>query len=575
MPSFSTILEEAAAQSPDKRLFVFPETRSRPAETLTYGDLASHARAAAYVLALHARRGDRAVLMFPTGSAFWEAFFGCLAHGVIAVPVNIPNLNRSSEMLRQVCRDCSPAVLMTDSRTADLLQRRADRHPWFDGLRVITPDDWRGNPGCAAIEASRGSETAFLQYTSGSTARPKGVQVSHDNLLANAEMIRRAMGIRTGGDIGVTWLPHYHDMGLVGSYLETLFTRNTTWCLQPEDFVLNPAMWLRLISEHQAGICGGPDFAYRLCFEKCGADEIGNIDLSSWRVAYIGAERIREQTLHRFSEKFAAAGFRKSAFFPCYGLGEATLLATGGPAESDPVIRSVSVSALGDNLVLPPKSDADTIRLVGSGSTIDGCRVMILDSVSLCPLDDEHVGEIFLSGASVTDGCFHDSAASEAVLRALTPGGTSQRYLRTGDLGFVSAGQLFVTGRTREIIIVRGRNLYPDDIEQHISQAHDTVEPGGIAAFGVDVDGQESLVIAAELRRTAVNLSSPESVMSKLRHLVTEGFGISPADILLLRPASIPRTSSGKLKRVELRNLYSAGTLESLFRQNSEPAGGQ
>jgi acyl-CoA synthetase (AMP-forming)/AMP-acid ligase II len=408
---------------------------------------------------------------------------------------------------------------------------------------------------------------AFLQYTSGSTARPKGICISHSNLIANLTMIRDRMGIQTGEDFGVTWLPHYHDMGLVGSYLTTMFTRNTTWCLQPEDFALQPSRWLQLISEHHAGVCGSPDFAYRLCIEKTTDQQAAELDLSSWRVAYIGAERIRPDTLREFAEKFGPSGFRLSAFFPCYGLGETTLLACGGPPEAAPVLREVSTSALARGLIQSAVSDDDRTGLVGSGQTFEGSNIVIVDSKSGQRCGDDVIGEIFVSGPSVTCGYFQREDLNRQLFRDMVTGGVPGRYLQTGDLGFLSDGQLFITGRTREIIIIRGRNLSPEDIEERTGTAHQALQPGATVAFSFERNGQESLVIASELRRSEAKLENPEPVFEAIRQAAVAGSGVNPSDILLMRPASIPRTSSGKLKRLEVRGNYQNNTIDFLFRE--------
>ena len=569
MKSICSILDEAASEGSDNPLFVFPETRWSSEVVLTYGNLASRSAAVGRVLAERARPGDRALLLFPTGAAFWEAFMGCLAGGVIAVPLNIPNLNRCSEQLQEICRDCSPSILMTDERTADLLNKRADMHPVLSQLPVMTPDRWRREQCAFGDVRPKEDAIAFLQYTSGSTARPKGVQVSHGNLLANLTMIRNRMGIRMYEDSGVTWLPHYHDMGLVGSYLTTLFTKNTTLCLPPEEFVLRPARWLQLISDHGASICGGPDFAYRLCVEKIDDDQVPAIDLSSWRIAYIGAERIRSETLRRFAEKFSPCGFRNTSFFPCYGLGEATLMATGGPPEAAPVVRQVSSTALMSNRIEPPASAEDCTSLVGSGQTFEGSKVAILELETNRRLADDQIGEVFLSGPSVTHGYFNRKQLNEETFRDLMIDGRLERFLQTGDLGFLSGSELFITGRTREIIIVRGRNLCPEDIEQRIGEAHEALMPGGAVAFSADRNGQESLMIAAELQRSVVKMVCFETVIAAVRHRVVEAFGVNPTEIMLLRPASIPRTSSGKLRRLAVRDSYIDGTINCLIRESS------
>lgn len=567
MKSCCSILAEAASEVPDKPLFVFPETRWRSEETLTYGELASRAGAAARTLSHDAHFGDRALLLFATGPAVWEALWGCLAAGVIAVPLKTPNLNRRSEQLEQVCRDCTPSVVMTDEETANLLTRRAEVHPYFSRLSVITPDQWRIERRELAPKRLTGDVTAYLQYTSGSTSRPKGVQISHGNLLANAELIRRGMEIRIFDDRGVTWLPHYHDMGLVGGYLETLFTKNTSWCLPPEEFALRPEHWLQLISKHSASICGGPDFAYRFCADRVKEKHLEGVDLSCWRVAYIGAERIRPETLQGFTERFSPYGFRDSAFFPCYGLAEATLMATGGPAEASPVVRRVSSSALLENRIAPPGSEADATTLAGSGKAFEESPIVILDPTTGRPVGDDHIGEVFVSGPAVTRGYFNRSELNNELFRDMIIDGRPERFLQTGDLGFLSEGELFITGRTKEMMIVRGRNLYPDDIERLTCEAHKALEPGGAVAFSVELAGQESLVIATEVRRSAVNMDVFEPVLAAIRHRIVEAFGVTPSEILLLRPATIPRTSSGKLRRLDVRRSYVDGSIRGLVRE--------
>ncbi|MCA9008154.1 MAG: fatty acyl-AMP ligase [Planctomycetaceae bacterium] len=569
MQTICSVLKDAAAELPEKPLFIFPETRWCGEEVLTYSGLVQKSAQASRAISACADRGERALLLFPAGAAFWEAFMGCLACGVVAVPLNIPNINRPSAPLQEVCKDCSPSVLLTDDKTAELLTRRADKHPWFSQLAVITPDHWRAETGQSAFDSLTLNRPAFLQYTSGSTASPRGVQISHANLLANLEMIRDSMRIRVNEDTGVTWLPHYHDMGLVGGYLETLFTKNTTLCLPPEDFALRPARWLELISESRASVCGGPGFAYRMCVEKISQDQLAGLDLSSWRVAYVGAERIRPETLLRFNEKFQPAGFQESSFFPCYGLGEATLLVTGGPAGEPPQIRRVSAAALMHHRIAAPGSADDGISLCSSGQTVSGTDVVILNTVDSTILPDEMIGEIFLSGPSLTDGYFNRHDLNQELFRELTIAGRTQRYLQTGDLGFLANGQLFITGRTKEIIIVRGRNLYPEDIEQQVSAAHPALTSAGVVAFSVDSDGEESLVVAVEMPRAATDMESPENVIAAIRQCIAAGSGVNPKAILLLPPFSIPRTSSGKPRRLMIRASYLQGSLNCVAKEEN------
>ncbi len=569
MKSIRMTLNKVASEEPEKVLFTFPETRWNSEERLTYRGLATRSETAASCLEEYAQFGDRALLLFPTGAAFWEAFVGCVTRGVVAVPLKIPNLNRYSDPLQHACADCSPSVLLTDDSTAQLLRRRADVNPYLSRLPVITPSQWRTGHQSYGGPLPSGDAIAFLQYTSGSTAQPKGVQISHDNLLANVAMIRDRMEIGEGEDSGVTWLPHHHDMGLVGSYLTTLLSELSTFCLPPEEFALNPARWLNLISEHHLTISGGPDFAYRMCVEKIGSEQLAELDLSSWRVAFVGAERLRAETISSFSDKFGCCGFQRSSFFACYGLGEATLMVTGGPAETAPLIRQFSTKSLLENQLAQPSSPKDCTSLVASGRTFTGSQVAIFDVETNQIVGDNVIGEVFVSGPSLSCGYFNQPEMNDQMFRRLSVDGETSRFLQTGDLGFLSEGQLFITGRSKEIIIVRGKNLSPEDIEQRIIDAHDALVPGGSIAFSGDVNEEEVLIIAAELKRSAINsLTTHDDIVAAIRSRVIEAFGVNPAEILLMRTASIPRTSSGKPRRLVVRDNYRNQTIEGVILRN-------
>ncbi|MBL8851358.1 MAG: fatty acyl-AMP ligase [Planctomycetaceae bacterium] len=567
-PSICSILALHAERFPDRPLFVFPETRWRGAASLTFADLAARGGAAARAILSLARPGDRALLMFPTGPEFWEAFFGCLAAGVIAVPLKTPNLNRPSEQLERVVRDCAPTLIIADDESAGLLNKRADLHPYLAGVRVLDPSAWRGeSAGLTADPAP--NDLAYLQYTSGSTSQPKAIQISHANLLANLELIRDRMDVEFAAERTVTWLPHFHDMGLVGSYLGSILNVVTAWCLPPEEFGLYPQRWLQLISEHRATICGGPNFGFRHCLEKVKDADLAGLDLSSWRVAFIGAERIQPETLGGFVDRFAPSGFRANALFPCYGLGEATLLVTGGPADAPPVLRTVSRQAQLQNRLAPPLDEADHITLSGCGQTGAGCEVVIGDPSNGTPLPDESIGEVLVRGPAVTRGYYRRDDINAQLFREGNINGETRRYLRTGDLGFLSDGELFITGRRKELMIVRGRNLYPDDLEGALDGVHESLAPGRAVAFSCDHDGQEALFVAAELRRSALKLESAEPVFAAIRAKIVQTFGVNPQEIILLRPATIPSTSSGKLQRLQVRESYATGRLDRLFSERS------
>ncbi|WP_397569078.1 fatty acyl-AMP ligase [Schlesneria sp. T3-172] len=564
MRSIYSCLVDAAVRQPDKLLYVFPETRWNSADSLTYSLLAERAARAARAISSQTRPGDRALLLFPTGPEFCEAFLGCVACGVIPVPLRTPNLRRNARSLDEICHDCAPTLILADDATARLLRTDQQLTPALAPLPVMTANEWRGAPSEFPTLTFAPHDTVFLQYTSGSTARPKGVQVTHANLLANVTMIRDQMQVRTGEDSSVTWLPHYHDMGLVGSYLTTIFTNLTCTCLPPEEFAFRPASWLQAIAAQRADICGCPDFGYQLCAEKISDEEMSGLDLSAWRVAFVGAERIREETLRLFARRFSAWGFGESSFFPCYGLGEATLMATGGPAGNGVIVRTVSKRGLAENRIEPAPSRDDELQIVGSGATFASSTVSIRDPETGTPLAEGSIGEIHLCSESVTPGYFQRDDLNSFLFRDISENGEERRFLRTGDLGFLSDQHLFVTGRLKELIIVRGRNLYPEDVEHVVQSAHPSLQPRGTVAFSVDQNGLEAFVIASELKRTARGPESFEEILGAIRSAVALSFGISPAEIVLLRQASVPRTSSGKPRRLMVRESYLKGTLEMI-----------
>jgi acyl-CoA synthetase (AMP-forming)/AMP-acid ligase II len=570
MTTICSILADNAGKFPERPLFVFPETRWRAAASLSFADLASQGGGAARAISQAAQRGDRALLMFPTGPEFWSAFFGCLAAGVVAVPLKTPNLNKPSEHLERVVRDCAPTLILADDETVNLLRQRADLHPYLHGVTLLTPTAWQDHPADLSVCAA-GNDLAFLQYTSGSTSHPKGVRISHANLVANLQLIRDRMEMRFAEERTATWLPHFHDMGLVGNYLSCVLNVVGAWCLPPEEFALHPQRWLQLISEHRATICGGPNFGYRFCLEKIREEDLSGLDLSSWRVAFIGAERIQCEIVQGFLKRFAPCGFRQNAFFPCYGLGEATLLVSGGPAAAAPWIRTVSRHELLQHRLAPPVDQTDAQTLAGCGQVGPGCDVAIGDPATGTPLPDESIGEVLVCGPSVTRGYYRGDDANSQLFRELVAHGETRRYLRTGDLGFLSQDELFIAGRLKELMIVRGRNLYPDDLEAALDGVHETLAPGRTVAFSCEHDGQEALFIAAEVRRSALKLVSAAPVFAAVRARIVQTFGVNPQEIMLLRPATIPSTSSGKLQRLAVRDSYANGTLKCLFSERTPP----
>ena len=535
--------------------------------TMSIRDVEKRARSIAATLQEICDPGDRVLLVYPPGLDFVPAFLGCIYAEVLPVPATYPKPRRPMPRLLTISRDCGATLALTTSGTLDTLElpRTAPELQQIQWLATdVIPHEraayWRR-------PSPRPDDLAFLQYTSGSTSEPKGVMVSHANLLHNLSMIHRAFAIERlhadGIDAGsVWWLPAYHDMGLIGGILGALYNDGRLTMMPPAVFLKRPLLWLKAMSDFKGTVSGGPNFAYEMCVAKTLPEEREGIDLSHWRLAFCGAEPIRAETLERFAEAFAPCGFRREAFYPCYGLAEATLLATGTDGPRTPVVKSVDRGALADHRVEEPDSTSDFAaqQLVGCGGPWLGQELVIVDPDTRLKLPEQRVGEIWIRGGSVAQGYWNRANDTLADFYASTADDPTIRYMRSGDLGFFSDGHLFITGRVKEVIIVRGRNLYPQDIELTVGRAHPALAANTGAAFAVDIDGDERLVTVHEVDRQYRNGDFDDLFRSVRRAVVTE-HELDPYAIVLIRQASLPRTTSGKIQRNLCRQQYVAGEL--------------
>ncbi len=562
------ILHRRAALAPDRPAFSFAGRRDET--TATYADLDRKARAIARTLADRELFQERAILFFPSGLDYLAAFFGCLAAGVIAAPAYPPRANqREDRNLRRILaivEDAKPRVAITTAAIAEKLQPLAAAMPQLQSLEWIAADaiaDEDGIDGPELIEPrAKGDCVAFLQYTSGSTATPKGVIVTHDNLLANERMITRAF--RTDErSVCVGWLPLFHDMGLIGNALNPIYAGYPCFLMSPAAFLQKPGRWLEMISARGGTVSGGPNFAYDLCAARVSDEDKAALDLSSWQVAFNGAEPIRADTLKRFARAFAPCGFREEAFFPCYGLAEATLFVSGGPRSSGPVFGRFDAAGL-ESRRAAPSSAKSSRALVGSGGVADDQNLAIVDPETGEPLPDGRVGEITVAGEHVAHGYWNRAEETAAAFPTSVDGDRERRALRTGDLGFLNDGELFVTGRIKDLIIIRGRNHYPQDIELTAMTAHRAMRPGGGAAFALDIDGEERLGLAQEIRRDALRTPDFEVWAAAVRQAVAEIHELQIHTLLFLKPGALPKTSSGKTQRRACRKAWLAGSLPIL-----------
>jgi acyl-CoA synthetase (AMP-forming)/AMP-acid ligase II len=577
------LLRTRAAEQGGDIAFTFLVDGEHEGARCTYADLDARARAIAATLGDRGvGPGDRALLLYPPGLDFIPAFFGCLYAGVIAVPAYPPQPSQASRTLPRllsIVSDADVAIVLANTNVVDAAARMMKDAPglgaipWLatDSLPEEWADDWR--------EVTIASDDlAFLQYTSGSTASPRGVMVSHANLLHNLAYASHAAD-RDRSTRSVSWLPVIHDMGLIEGVLGPVFGGYPTFLMAPASFLHRPIRWLRAITRYRASTSGGPNFAYDLCVRKITDVQREELDLSSWRTAYNGAEPIRAETLEAFHARFKDVGFRWRSFYPVYGLAESTLLVSTGGRNYEPVILDASTDSLArGQLKIARAPTTGTRPLVSSGPVSFGTRVLIVDPDTRQRCADGRVGEIWVASPSVARGYWRRASETRETFNARLAGGEGP-FLRTGDLGALHDGELFVAGRLKDVLIVRGFKHYPQDIEHTAERQHAAIRPGCSAAFSIDAEDGEVVVLAIEVdRRHAPQLDDPAerdaclaAIIDRVRAAVVDHHGILLSAVSVLAHGAMPKTSSGKVRRRACRDAFSDGSLDELARWVAEP----
>ena len=567
VPDLSSLVELVrwrATQQPERRGYTFLIDGEAEGDHLTFVDLDRKAKAVAALLQRYVGKGKRVLLIYPSGLEFITAFFGCLYAGVIAVPTYPPRTRtkRNPSQLQAIANDVQPSLALTTSSLLPTVEELFAQAPELQLVPLITTDNIADN----LVELWQNpvvdkNTLAFFQYTSGSTGMPKGVMLTHGNLMHNSALIARSFENRPNPQ-GIIWLPLFHDMGLIGGILQAPYCGGHSTIMSPAAFLQRPICWLRAISSRRATVSGGPNFAYDLCVHKTTAEQRATLDLSSWEVAFNGAEPIRQETLERFVATFGPCGFRRESFYPCYGLAEATLMVTGSQKGTLPVVRTFQKTALEHNRVVEASlKNEDTRTFVGCGQVLPGNSVVIADPESFMQCPPGSVGEIWIFSPSVAQGYWQRPEETERTFRAYLADTGEGPFLRTGDLGFFQDGELFVTGRLKDLIIIRGRNHYPQDIELTVEQSHPALKPGAGIAFSIDVAGEERLVVVQEVERQYRNVDIAE-VAGDILQAAAEQHEVQVYAVVLVKTGSIPKTTSGKVQRRLCREKFLNNSLD-------------
>lgn len=542
--SLYDLLTERVGSNPEMNLFTFLDDNGMERKSLSYHELLNDSLRVASHLQICAKPGDRVLLLLDDQSEFITAFLGCLLAGMVAVPAQVPKRGGKESKTLKILSDCQPALVIGTQKLQFFYQKH---NLEFASQNWLCFEELEGQASDYKVYSVLPEKPALIQYTSGTQGLAKGVVISHANIMANSNFIHKAMRLDEQKAF-VSWLPHYHDMGLFGSLIQPVFSTLSSVLMPPLSFARRPVNWLKAISKYGATISGGPNFGYQHCVEMVACDDCSELDLSRWQLAYCGAEMVQASTLRAFAEKFSPFGFNPDAFMPCYGMAEATLMV------------SCATYSRGLNTLNIAEAQGQKPReIVSCGQVSSESEVLIVKDQSI--VDDGTIGEIWYKGSNVSSGYWNNTEQGKEVFDQEIQGNTD--FLKTGDLGFIKDGALYLTGRQKELIIQRGRNFYPQDIELVSAESNSMLRKGGVAAFSVE-GVTEALVVLQEVKRSLWRSSDHGKTIGHILKNIFEGVGLRPAVIALLKPGSLPRTSSGKVSRLLARQRYLHNELEYL-----------
>jgi acyl-CoA synthetase (AMP-forming)/AMP-acid ligase II len=564
---FKTIVEALrfrAATIAQDPVFIYLRDGQSDEETLSFKGLDQRAIQIAAAIRQRVPEGARVLINHSPGLEYVASFFGCLYAQVVAVPVYPPRFNTKLDRLVTIAQSAGAKLALTSSSIHENLRAVIDSTPQLGGLVWLETDRLDPQTNASFLADPSADGLAVIQYTSGSTSDPKGVMLSHGNLVANLKCIDENFEL-SNTTRSVSWLPPYHDMGLIGGLLPPLWKGFPMVLMSPYAFVQKPIRWLKAMSKYGGTISGGPNFAFDLCVQRIRDEQKEDIDLSRWKLAFCGAEPIRKSVLEAFAKKFESWGFKEEAFYPCYGLAEGTLIATGGKISEKPILTTLDPKQLErEGIVAPPEvgQEKRARAVVGCGVAVPNHTTLIVDPVHSTVLPEGQVGEIWLSGPSIAQGYWDKPEDTKAIFKAqLAHQASGSYHLRTGDLGFMLNRELYVTGRRKDLLIIRGRNFYPQDIEYTASKSHVALSSATAAAFSIFQEEEEKLVLLQEADR-AIADDELDNLITAIRRQVFEDHGLTPYAVSILKRNSLPLTSSGKIQRYLCRKLFLEGQLK-------------
>ncbi|MEO0756446.1 MAG: fatty acyl-AMP ligase [Cyanobacteria bacterium J06648_16] len=570
------LLQHRAQQQPEDLAYQFLEDGKREGAAYTYAQLDQQARAIAAFLQQQEVKGERALLLYPQGVEVVAAFCGCLYSGIIAIPVPPPDagrMKRTLPRLREIVKDAAATMVLSNARIIALIKDSGLEFPEFDAMRWVDTEQIEPElaEGWTDPEVDK-DVLAYLQYTSGSTSTPKGVMLSHYNLMHHSAYLQRACGYTADGPT-VTWMPYFHDYGLVEGLIQPMYNGAPCYIMAPLAFVKRPLRWLQAIQKYGATHSQAPNFAYDLCVRRIRESQREGLDLSSWKSAGNAAEPINPRVMRDFYETFKPHGFEWETFAPAYGLAEATLLVSSTPVGQAPKILPLDATLLERGSVAIGDPEEDTVRAtVSCGPLVCETQVVIAHPEKLTECAPDQIGEIWIADPGVASGYWQRQEATVETFRARLEDTNEGPFMRTGDLGFMQDGELYITGRIKDLIIIRGTNHYPQDIEWTVQQVHPAMRPNYGACFSIIVDGEEQLVVVQEVERSHQKDLPAEEIITEIRQAISEAHELQVYAIALVKSGNVLKTSSGKIQRQGCKASFKAGTLEVLADWSENPS---